>query len=293
MVLTPGKKLRQLMQKHLVVAPGAYDSLSARLIESAGFEAVYISGSNVAAASLAAPDIGLLTMSEIAAVAENVVAAVEVPVICDADTGYGNAINVMRTVRVLERIGIAAIQLEDQVFPKRCGHFDKKQVISSEEMVQKLRAAQDAKKDPDFLIIARTDAESVKGFEEAIRRGQLYAKNGADIVFVEALKTLDQFSQIRELIPGSLMVNIVEGGKTPLLSNGDIESLGFQLAIWPASVMRGALYGIKRVLKVLMENGNTKSILTEMASWEERMQAVNLNDYQHLEKRYRVHEVDI
>src|SRR5579871_1861342 len=237
MPVTPATaRLRVLLaQPDLLVAPGAYDALSARLIAQAGFPAVYMTGFGTAASVLGQPDVGLLTMSEMVARAAALAAVVGgLPLIADADTGYGNPINVRRTVREYERAGVAAIHIEDQVWPKKCGHMEGKQVIPSDEMVQKIRAAVDARQDPDFVIIARTDANAVYGLEDALQRGRAYRDAGADVIFIEAPRSLEELQAIARTFEGvPLLYNWAESGKTPLLPLGDIHALGFKLVIFP------------------------------------------------------------
>src|SRR6266550_5789845 len=240
-------RLRELLvQRDLLVAPGAYDALSARLIAQAGFPAVYMTGFGTAASVLGQPDVGLLTMSEMvsrAAALAAVIASVvgDLPLIADADTGYGNPINVRRTIREYERAGVAGLHIEDQVWPKKCGHMEGKQVIPMDEMVQKIRAAIDARQDPDFVIIARTDANAVYGLEDAIQRGQAYREAGADVIFIEAPRSIEELSTIAQAFPGMpLLFNWTEGGKTPALSLDEIRTLGYKLVLFPVSMLFAA-----------------------------------------------------
>jgi 2-methylisocitrate lyase-like PEP mutase family enzyme len=235
----PGARLRALLaSERIVVAPGAYDALTARLVERAGFGAVYLSGAGVSYAHLARPDIGLVTMNDMLSRAEAICAAVRVPVLADGDTGFGNAINVQRTVRAYEGAGLAGIQLEDQTFPKRCGHLDGKEVITAEEMTGKVRAAVEARRDDDFVIVARTDAIATDGLDEALRRLRLYAEAGADILFADGPTTRAQLAAIPGAVPRPTMANMVEGGRTPSLSAAELEALGYRLVIFPNSLVR-------------------------------------------------------
>jgi 2-methylisocitrate lyase-like PEP mutase family enzyme len=232
----------RLARPPILIAPGVYDALTALIAERAGFEALYVSGAGIAYTRLGRPDIGLVGMSEVVQTVALIRDRVGAHLIVDADTGYGNALNVQRTVRLLERAG--AIQIEDQDFPKRCGHLDDKALIPAEEMAGKIKAAVDARASPETLIIARTDAAAVEGFDRALVRSELYREAGADILFIEAPRQRDELSRITQRFgksaskPVPLMVNMVEGGKTPLLPAGDLESLGFALVIFPGAIVR-------------------------------------------------------
>ena len=247
-------RLRELLaQPDLFVAPGAYDALSARLIAQAGFPAVYMTGFGTAASVLGQPDVGLLTMSEMVSRAAALAAVVgDRPLIADADTGYGNPINVRRTIREYERAGVAAVHIEDQLWPKKCGHMEGKQVIPLDEMVQKIRAAVDARQDPDFVIIARTDANAVYGLEDALRRGRAYREAGADVIFIEAPRSIEELRTIAQAFPDvPLLYNWAESGKTPLLSLEEIHALGFKLVIFPVSLLFAATHALLSLLEVL------------------------------------------
>src|SRR2546429_5198476 len=253
-------RLRTLLAKpDLLIAPGAYDALSARLIAQAGFPAVYMTGFGTAASVLGQPDVGLLTMSEMmsrASAISAVIASVagDLPLIADADTGYGNPINVRRTIHEYERAGVAGLHIEDQVWPKKCGHMEGKQVIPMDEMVQKVRAAVDARQDPDFVIIARTDANAVNGFEDALLRGQAYREAGADVIFIEAPRSMEELQAIVHAFPGvPLLYNWAESGKTPLLSLDEIHVLGFKLVIFPVSMLFAATSAMLKLLELLKQ----------------------------------------
>ncbi|MBW1698397.1 MAG: oxaloacetate decarboxylase [Deltaproteobacteria bacterium] len=283
------KSFRQLLKSpELIIAPGAYDCISARLIEAAGFPAVYITGAGVASSRLGRPDIGLTTMTEILDTARNIVNATNIPVICDADTGYGNPINLIRTTEEFEQAGVAAIQVEDQVTPKRCGHTEGKQLISKAEMVKKIEAFQYAKRNDDFSIIARTDAIAVNGFDDAIDRARAYAEAGADVLFVEAPRTVEEMKQVVDLLHNTpLLINIVDGGgATPVLSTKELESMGFKIAIYPASPWMAAIKGIQQVLEELRINGTTVGFSERMVSFQEMFEIVGLSHYKSLEKRF-------
>lgn len=239
-----------LSQSSIVVAPGAYDAISARMIEQAGFPAVYMTGSGTAA-SLGFPDYGLITMSEMVENAGVITRSISVPLIADADTGYGNELNVTRTVREYEARGVAAIHIEDQVAPKRCGHLDGKEVVSREEYVSKIRAAVQARRDPNFVIIARTDARAVLGLDEAIGRANDALAAGADMAFVEAAQTLAEVAAIPQRVKGPCLLNLVAGGKTPLVGFDEAQAMGYRLAIVPGVLLRSAIATFDRVLNEL------------------------------------------
>jgi len=247
----------RLRGKGMIVAPGAYDALSARIIERAGFPAVYLTGGGLSR-SWGFPDIGLMTMTENVSFIARVCDSVEIPVIADADTGYGNALNVIRTVREYERAGVAAFHLEDQVTPKRCGHYEGKDVVSKEEMIAKIKAAVDARKDADLAIIARTDSRAVLGLDEAIQRGNAYAGAGADIVFVEAPQGLEELRRITEEINAPILVNMIRSSRTPLLPAKDLEKMGFKVAIYPNEAPRAALWAVQACVCHLKEKGTTE-----------------------------------
>src|ERR1700677_4702550 len=231
--MTQSGKLRALLHAPgMVIAPGAYDGLTAMLVAQAGFPAVYMTGAGTSV-SHGYPDFGLLTATEMVANAARMFRAVDVPVIADADTGYGNELNVVRTVRDYEHAGVAAIHIEDQVSPKRCGHLDDKEIVPREDWIAKIRAAADARRDPDFLIIARTDSRAVSGFEEAVSRANEAMANGADMAFVEAPRTLEEITAVPRLVKGPCLLNVVWGGKTPMLDLREVAAMGFKLAIVP------------------------------------------------------------
>jgi 2-methylisocitrate lyase-like PEP mutase family enzyme len=281
------KTLKQLLKRQrLLVAPGCFDGLSARLVERAGFEAAYLSGGAVAR-SMGIPDIGLVTLSETIERAAQVVATVKLPIIADADTGYGNAVNLVRTVREFERIGVAAIHIEDQITPKRCGHLEGKEVISLAEMAKKLEAALATRSDPDFCIIARTDARAVNGFEDAINRGQAFAKLGVDAIFVEAPQSEEELAEIPRRIPDvPILVNVFKGGKTPMLPVARLEAMGYRIAIYPSETQRAAIHAMRRALETLKREGTTESIDDALTTFKERDQVVGLEDWQRIEKQY-------
>jgi len=275
-----------LRREKLLVAPGCFDGLSARLVEEAGFAAAYLSGGAVAR-SMGIPDIGLVTMSEVIERAAYVVSAIKIPVIADADTGYGNATNLVRTVREFERVGVAAIHIEDQITPKRCGHLDGKEVISLAEMEKKLEAAIASRSDPAFGIIARTDARGVHGFDDAIRRAKAFAKLGVDAIFVEAPQSEAELAEIPRQLPGiPLLVNVFKGGKTPMLPVERLEQMGYRIAIYPSETQRAGIHAMRRVLALLKRAGTTEAMDETLTTFKERDKIVGLDDWQELERRY-------
>jgi 2-methylisocitrate lyase-like PEP mutase family enzyme len=279
--------LKQLFKRdRLLVAPGCFDGLSARLVEEAGFDAAYLSGGAVAR-SMGIPDIGLVTMSEVIERAAQVVSAVKIPIIADADTGYGNAVNLVRSVKEFERTGVAAIHIEDQITPKRCGHLDGKEVIPLAEMEKKLEAALASRSDPDFCIIARTDARGVHGLEDAIRRGRAFAKLGVDAVFVEAPQSEAELEEIPRAIPNvPLLVNVFKGGKTPMLPVERLQQMGYRIAIYPSETQRAAIHAMRQALGLLKRDGTTEKMDDALTTFKERDKVVGLDEWQQLEKQY-------
>jgi 2-methylisocitrate lyase-like PEP mutase family enzyme len=270
---------------HITVAPGAYDGLSARLVEQAGFSAVYASGGAIAR-STGVPDLGLIDMSTIVDRLTCMVDAVALPVIADADTGYGNALNAQVAARAFERSGIAALHIEDQTFPKRCGHYDDKIIVPAQEMVQKLKAVRDALQDPDFVVIARTDALAVEGFEAALDRAAAYLGAGADMIFVEAPTSESQIAEIAERLPGLKVINMFAGGKTPLLPVRRLETLGYHLVIVPSDAQRAAIKAMQRVLATIAREGSAASIEADMVSFAERETLVDTATYLERSRQY-------
>ncbi|MDB5510635.1 MAG: prpB [Enterovirga sp.] len=253
--MSQAKALRALLQRpDMVVAPGAFDGIGARFVAQAGFEAIYMTGAGTAAAA-GFPDFGLVTMGEMANNAGNMAQAAGIPVIADADTGYGNELNVTRTIREYEMRDVAALHIEDQVAPKRCGHLDDKEVISREDFRAKIRAAAAARRNPDFLIIARTDSRAVLGFEEAIARVNDALEAGADMAFVEAVQTPEEMAAVPKRVNGPCLLNIVRGGKTPDISIADAQALGYRLAILPGLLIGAAMEAYDAALKDLRESG--------------------------------------
>ena len=285
--MNPRPMLKQLLKRNqLLVAPGCFDGLSARLVQEAGFEAAYLSGGAVAR-SMGIPDIGLVTMSESIERAAQVTAAVSIPIIADADTGYGNAVNLVRTVREFERVGVAAIHIEDQVTPKRCGHLDGKELISLPEMEKKLEAALATRTDPDFCIIARTDARGVNGLDDAIERGRAFARLGVDALFIEAPQSEQELAEIPRRLPGvPLLVNVFKGGKTPMLPMQRLQTMGYRIAIYPSETQRAAIHAMRATLATLKREGTTESIDASLTTFKERDRVVGLDDWQKIESEY-------
>ncbi|MCL5950264.1 MAG: isocitrate lyase/phosphoenolpyruvate mutase family protein [Chloroflexi bacterium] len=277
---------KRLSEPRILVVPGAADALTASIIQSCGFEAVYFTGGGFANSSLGVADVGLTTMSETVAQVQRIADAVNIPLIVDADTGYGGPLNVIRTVREIERAGAAAIQLEDQITPKRCGHFEGKTVISTQEMVKKVQAAVDTRRDPLLVIIARTDARASEGLEGALDRGRAYAAAGADMIFVEALESLEELRSTPQLLPVPVMVNMVEGGKTPLLDAKELEAMGYRLVLFANTALRVAVKAVQDSMRVLRLEGTSRSLLDRMINWEERQRLVRLPELQTLDERY-------
>ncbi|HZE06229.1 MAG TPA: isocitrate lyase/PEP mutase family protein [Solirubrobacteraceae bacterium] len=269
-----------------LILPGAPDALAARVIEALGFAATYITGAGVTNARLGMPDLGLMTLTELADTVEAVRNAVAIPIVVDADTGFGGPLNVRRTVQTLERRGANAIQLEDQVSPKRCGHFAGKEVIATEEMVAKLQAALDARREDSLLIIARTDARQMLGLEAALERAQRYREVGADVIFVEAPQSRDELAEIGRRLDGPLLVNIVEGGATPQLPAQELGGLGFSIVLYANAALRGAVRGMQLVLAHLQRTGSTRGALEQMIGWDERQELVGKPFFDALSDRY-------
>jgi 2,3-dimethylmalate lyase len=287
--MRPTTRLRQLLARpRLILAPGAYDPLSARVVEEAGFEAVYVTGSGVSVGHLGLPDIGLATMTEMVDQIRRIAGAVAIPVIADADTGYGNALNVRRTVREYEAAGVAGLHLEDQEFPKRCGHLEGKRVIPVETMVARIRAACEARRDDDLVVIARTDARAVLGLDAALGRAEAYRAAGADVLFVEAPVGETEVEAVARALAGvPLLINLGGGGKTPMLPAGRLEALGFRLAIYPGDLQKAAIRAMHEVARALRRDGTTAALADRRVSFEERFELVGLSRYREVEERYR------
>jgi 2-methylisocitrate lyase-like PEP mutase family enzyme len=284
----PTRRLKErLAHAPPVLAPGAYDALTARLVEEAGFPAVYMTGFGTAAARLGRPDVGLVTMTEMVDTAKRMTEAVSIPVIADADTGYGNPINVIRTVREYEAVGVAAIQIEDQEWPKKCGHMEDKRVIPAADMVEKVRAAAAARRSEDFLVIARTDARAVLGVDEALDRARRYRDAGADLLFVEALESEDEIARAAAALGDvPLVFNWAEGGKTPPLELERLRQLGFRLAIFPISTLLTTVRAVGDVLARIRAAGTPLPVLAELPTFGEFLDFIGLPEIQDLERRF-------
>jgi 2,3-dimethylmalate lyase len=289
--IAPRARLRELLASDAgpLVAPGAYDALSARLVEQAGFDVVYMTGFGTTASLIGRPDVGLLSGTEMIDNARRIVAAVDVPVIADADTGYGNAINVLRTVQTYEQAGVAGIHLEDQVLPKKCGHMSGKAVIAADEMVGKIRAAVAARRDPDFVLIARTDAAAVEGLDAAIARAHSYAEAGADVLFVEAPTSDADIARVATELKGvaPLVFNWAEGGRTPPMSLDRMAELGFSLVLYPIGTLLAATAGIQALLATLRADGTPAAAMSGLPTFEGFTDLIGLPEVQELEQRFR------
>jgi 2-methylisocitrate lyase-like PEP mutase family enzyme len=269
-----------------VLVPGAFNALSAKVIEDLGFEAIYITGAGVTNMWFGLPDQGFMGLAEIADHTARIRDAVSLPLIVDADTGFGNALNVHHTVRTLERAGADCIQFEDQVAPKRCGHFSGKEVISTEEAVSKIKAAVDARRDPDLLIMARTDAAAVHGFEAAVERAQRFAEAGADILFVEAVTTADEIRALPQRLPRPQLMNMVIGGKTPIFNATELGELGYGIVLYANAALQGALAGMQKALTVLRDAREVQESSGLVTPFAERQRLVGKPQWDALEKRY-------
>jgi len=281
------KRMKELFaSKKMVVAPGAHDALTAKIIGKLGFDAVYMTGYGQSASHLGKPDVGLMTMSEMVMRAANVVEAAGVPVIADADTGFGNAVNVMRTVREYEKAGVAVIQLEDQVLPKKCGHMTGRQIVPMEEMIGKIKASVDTRVNPDVMIMARTDARTTQGIEAAIERGLAYKEAGADIIFIESPETKEEMLLLNEKIPGLTLANMVEGGRTPLLLNDELEALGYNLTIYPTASTYVVTKAMVDLWEGLRRDGTTAKMIDRMIPFPRFNELIGLNEIREIEKNY-------
>ena len=285
-------RLRALLESgQMIVAPGAFDPLAARLVEEAGFPAVYMTGFGTSAALLGRPDVGLLTMTEMAGNAARIAECVDIPVIADADTGYGNPLNVIRTVDAFEAAGVAGIHIEDQVAPKKCGHMEGKLVVPADEMAAKIRAATEARASSDFVIIARTDARAVEGFEPALARARLYLAAGADALFIEALTSEDEVAQAARAFPGvPLLFNWAEGGKTPPVSLARLRELGYRIVIFPISTLLAATAAMRHILREIAQAGTPAAALGGLPSFGEFVDFIGLPEVRVAEQRYAVAE---
>ncbi|GAA0936073.1 carboxyvinyl-carboxyphosphonate phosphorylmutase [Nonomuraea longicatena] len=294
--MSRAKQFKDLMlAPELLVVPSAYDALSAKVIEQAGFPAVHMTGSGTSAAMLGLPDLGFATITEMAWNAKNICLAVDLPVIMDIDAGYGNAMNTWRCVREFERAGIVGGHLEDQVVPKRCGHLEGKRLISAREMIGKIEAAVEARTDPDWVLIARTDAREKLGLDEAIRRANEYVAAGADCIFLEAMLTVDEMKRVRDEVDAPLLANMVEGGKTPWLTTHELEKLGYNLAIYPLSGWYAATSILRKVFAALRDEGTTQDFWDRndmRMTFDELFEVFDYSRISELESRFVVRDGD-
>jgi methylisocitrate lyase len=282
---TPGAALRAAWAAGPLAIPGAFNALTARLVERLGFRAVYLSGGALSAGS-GLPDVGLLTVTEFADEAGRLTAATSLPLLCDADTGFGEALNVERTVHLLEAAGAAGIHLEDQLMPKRCGHLSGKSLVDPEVMAAKIRAAVAAKTDPDFVIIARTDARGVTGFDDAIRRAELYLSAGADAIFPEALETPDEFARFAKAVQAPLLANMTEFGKGPLIPLADLGAMGYAMALYPLTAFRAAMKAAEETLRLLKEHGHQRDAVPRMMTRAELYDLLGYTGYEQRDRAY-------
>jgi len=280
--------MRRLLQtEDVVLAPGCFNALSATLVEQAGFKAIYVSGAAIAGSYLGYPDMGLATMNEFLDNVRNICQVTTLPVICDADTGFGNALNMSRSIREFEAAGVAGVQIEDQVMPKKCGHTEGKLLVSKAEMVQKIKAAADARKDPDFLFVCRTDAIAVNGLEDALDRALAYQEAGGDIIFVEAPQNVEQMRKICKTVKAPKLANMVEGGgRTPILPLKELGAMGYKLVIYPVSTHMAAIKAMQEVLAVLKQDGTTARFASRMVPFQEMFEVVGRSKYVAMEKKY-------
>ncbi len=280
------KNLREMLARpRLLIAPGSYDALSAKLIEDAGFEAAYMTGFGTSASVLGMPDAGLISFSEMATHAGNIANAINIPLVADGDTGYGNAVNTYRTVKAYARAGVAGLHLEDQEFPKKCGHVEGKKIVPLEEMAGKLRAAADARGEKDIVVIARTDARAVAGVDEALRRSEAYLEAGADMIFFEAPESEEEIELVAKTIKGPLLINMAIGGKTPFVPPSRLEAMGYRLAIYPALVMQSAIVGMREMLGKLKNNPEEHPGIDRI-SFDDVKKLVGFPEYYEMEAKY-------
>lgn len=283
---SPGEKLRTAAAMKCLQVPGAPNALMGRLIEQVGFPAAYLSGAAFSAGTLALPDIGLFTLTELAQQTAQLTRRIQIPVIVDADTGFGEAIHVERTVTELEAAGAAAIQLEDQLMPKRCGHLSGKQIVDTQAMCHKIRAAVASRRDPHLVILARTDARGVTSFEDAVQRALAYVDAGADWIFPEALASLDEFQRFAEAVPVPLVANMTEFGKSPLLPYESLKDAGYAAILYPVTLLRSAMFAAARVLNTLKDLGSQSPLVSEMQT---RQELYDLLEYDGFEQRDRAY----
>ena len=282
---TPGQRLRNAWKQGTVQIPGVYNPLVARLAEQTGFQAIYLSGAALSA-SLGMPDVGLVTLTEFVDFARSITTSCKLPLISDADTGFGEALNVERTVQQFEAAGVAGIHLEDQVMPKRCGHLSGKKLVSQDEMVAKVRAAVGGRRDPSFVIIARTDARGVTDMKDAIDRANAYRAAGADVIFVEALKSEQEFADFAKAVPGPLLANMTEFGQTPLMDVAKLAALGYQLVLYPVTLLRLAMQSSRAALQAIKQQGHQRDLIPQMLTRQELYDLLGYTGYEDRDKTY-------
>jgi 2-methylisocitrate lyase-like PEP mutase family enzyme len=284
---SPGTRLRVALERERpLVVPGCVDALTALVAAEAGFPAVYATGAGISNAMLGLPDLGLASLSELCGQVAHICEAVEVPVIADIDTGFGNALNARRAVRAFERAGVAAVQIEDQVFPKRCGHFSGTATIPAAEMLGKLHAVLDARRDPDLVVIARTDAIASGGLDDAVERARRYADAGADLIFVEAPTTLETLRGLPARVGAPLLANMVEGGRTPLVDARELGAMGYRVVLFANTALRAGTLAVREALQALRRDGGSGAILDRLLPFPERQRLVGLPQYEALSERY-------
>lgn len=282
---SPGRRLRNAWQANTIAIPGAFNALTAKLVERLNFQAVYLSGGALSASS-GVPDVGLLTLSEFTDEARRLASATSLPLLCDADTGFGEVLNVERTVALFENAGAAGIHLEDQQFPKRCGHLSGKSLVEPEAMAAKIRAAVAAKRDPEFVIIARTDARGVTNFDDAVRRAKLYISAGADAIFPEALESPEEFARFAKEVPVPLLANMTEFGKGPLLSVNELSALGYKMVLYPLTAFRAAMKTAEETLRQLQTAGHQRDSLPRMLTRAELYDLLEYSGYEQRDRQY-------
>jgi len=278
-------KIKELMGEGIVVLPGAFNGISAKLVEKAGFKAFYISGAGLVNGVAAMPDVGLLTMSEVQTQASYIVNAVNIPCIVDGDTGFGETVNVMRMVKGLEGIGAAGVHIEDQELPKKCGHLSGKKLVSPQAMAEKIASAVEARKDPDFIIIARTDARGVEDIKNAIERANIYLEAGADVIFPEALESKEEFVTFKKEVNAPLLANMTEFGKTPLITVSEFEDIGYSIVIFPLTTFRVMIKAVQDALGKLKAEGTQKDLIEKMFTRKELYELIDYNEYEGLDKK--------
>lgn len=274
----------ELRRPGIVMVPGVYDVISALLVQSMGFKAGYVSGAAVTA-SLGLPDLGLITLDEMVRVVRYIASSVDIPLIVDIDTGYGEALNVVRAVVEFERAGAAGVQIEDQVLPKKCGHLSGKQVISADEMAKKIKAAVEARRNPDFVIVARTDARGVTGFDDAVERAKLYLEVGADVIFPEALESEQEFAEFARRVKAPLLANMTEFGKSPLIPAKRLEEYGYKFVIYPVTLLRIALGAMREALRTIAELGTQEPLLQRMLTRKELYELIGYYEYEEFDRK--------